>query len=157
MNNPPNRTLLCTGIAALVSAVNWEYSTVTKTGNLTTSTAFDGAGFVVLAGVIALFFLSRSIYKSLRFCLDKGIRVPSSIRFFNFWPCAFLVPMLVHFQVSSTQTLSSGETITHSKGYGSDLTTQAIILTVLTIAAIQFSSGLSYFLRNGQTQETSSC
>jgi hypothetical protein len=148
-----NVNVLCSAFAIAVVAVNWYSTTITTTAAHTTRIELDGAGLVVVCCIIALFFLTRSIYKRIRICLEEGIRISSSVRLLHLWPCLLLLPLLVHSSSSYTDNGPGGAIITHIRGFGSDQSAEALFLAALTIAAWQFSSGLSGWIHAASNAE----
>ena len=138
------------GFALLVVGLNWHSTTTVQSDAGTTRTTFDGAGFVCVFCLAALFFLSRSIYKGCRRCLDEGIRVPFSAQLLNLWPCLLLLLMLGCSLVGYTHSAIDGTITTVQQGFGSDQSALALVLAVLTIVAFQFRSRLLPYFRAGQ-------
>jgi hypothetical protein len=146
-------TLLSCALALAAVAANWQSVKVYESAARTTQISLDGAGFIVLFCIVALVFLSRGLYKQIRHCLDQGIRIPHQARFIQFWPCFLLVPLLVRWSSSYSETTPEGARLTHSYGYGSDLSAYALLLCVLTIIVFQFYKGVAQFIENPQKAE----
>ena len=136
--------LVVSSIFALIcSAANWHSLSVYEKAHSTTKVDWNGAGIIILLSIVLLFFLTRSIYKSIRVCLDKGIRIPRRIKFINWGPCLLLAPMImIGWGASSSETLSGGILYTHSFGYGSETSFYAVFVAALTILAYQLAAGL---------------
>lgn len=142
--------ILSCALALAAVAANWQSVKVYEYATRTTKISLDGAGFIVLFCIAALLFLSRGLYKQIRHCLDQGIRIPYETRLIQFWPCLLLLPLLVRWSGSYSESTQEGARLTHSFGYGSDLSAYALLLCALTIIVFQFYKGVAQFIENPQ-------
>jgi hypothetical protein len=133
--------IACSVFAILCAAANWHYTSTLKAEHSTTTIKIDGASLIIIFCAISLFFIFRSIYKLIRVCLDRGIRIPEKVKFIEWGPCVFLLPMLITWEFQSSQDTPQG-LLTYSYGYGSTFSAFALIAAVITIAAYQVSIGL---------------
>jgi hypothetical protein len=136
---------ISSAFAVLCAAANWNSTSIYKKATSTTTINIDGAQLIILICAIILFFLIRSIYKSIRICLDQGIRIPKQIKFIDWAPCLLLTPMFVSWGYSSSETTPEGFLHSYSYGYGSQMSSYALIVAALTILTFQVTAGFSMY------------
>lgn len=135
--------------ALFCSAINWHYLTVSEKAKGITRLNLDGASIVLILCIILLIFLTRSIYKSIRICLDQQTRIPKGVKFINSEPCLLLLPMiLITWNSSSSTTSAEGVLKTVSYGYGSTLSLYAAVAAALAILAYQLAVGIYPYRRH---------
>jgi hypothetical protein len=138
-----------TVFALFCSAINWHHLTITEKPNGITRMNMDGASVVLVLCIILLTFLTLSIYKTIRICLDQQIRIPKSMKFINSEPCLLLIPMiLISWNSSNSTTSAEGVLKTVSYGYGSTLSLYAAVAAALTVLAYQLAVGIYPYRRH---------
>ena len=134
--------------AIFCSCMNWHFMTKTQfTTENSTEGGFDGPMLIIFVGIIMILLNVRSIYKSMRLCLDKGIRISKETKLTTWEPCIWLLPMSMHIQYSAPSTYSTVGVVSHSYSwsYGTNLSPLAAVLALVAILTSQLSKMLWTF------------